>query len=515
MTDNTSSINKRIARNTMLLYVRMLFIMAVTLYTSRIVLQILGVTDFGIYNVVGGVVSIFAFLNSALGSSTQRYISYALGKGDMNDLKNIFTSSVVIHIIIALVILLLAETLGLWLFYTKLNFPEERINAAFWAFQASVLACIINVVSVPYNSLIIAHERMAAFAYISIVEVLFKLLLVFFIAILPFDKLILYAVFILFSGLIIRIIYQIYCQRQFAESRLSRIYDWTQFKGMLSFSGWTLIGMLAWTCQTQGINILLNMFLGPVINAARAIADQVNNAVMQLINNFQLAAKPQIIKYYANNEIQQMNDLVLNICSLSSYLLILCIIPIIINIDYLLYLWLGKYPIETPVFVQIILFQSLTQAIVTPVIMITQATGEMKIPNIYGGLICLITIPMSYILLMTGIAVNIVLLLSIIPLMLKSIIDVYYANKYVGFSISKFYTKVYLKVILIFLGLYSFMFFLKQSIDYNGVKQFLILSTIGVISTILVIFYIGFTNKQRGIILTLIRNKILMNICKR
>ena len=439
MSVNASLINKRIARNTMLLYVRMLLIMAVTLYTSRIVLKILGVTDFGIYNVVGGIVAIFAFLNSALGSSTQRYIAYALGRGDEKELKNIFTSSIVVHVIVALVILLLAETVGLWLFYSKLVIPEERIYAAFWAFQASVFTCFINVISVPYNSLIIAHEKMAAFAYISIVEVLLKLFLVFSISILPFDKLILYAVFILCSGLIIRIIYQIYCQRHFVESKLIRIYDWSQFKGMLSFSGWTLIGMLAWTCQTQGLNILLNIFLGPVINAARAIADQVNNAVMQLINNFQLAAKPQIIKYYANNDIQQMNELVLNVCSLSSYLLIVCIIPISINIDYLLFLWLGEYPKETPVFVQIILFQSLTQAIITPIIMITQATGNMKKPNVYGGIICLLTIPMSYILLEMRVDVVIVLLLSIIPLILKSIVDVYYAHKYVGFSILKFY----------------------------------------------------------------------------
>jgi len=508
MMDNLSSNSKRIAKNTLLLYVRMLLIMAVSLYTSRVVLKILGVTDFGIYNVVGGIVAMFAFLNSALGTSTQRYLSYTLGKGSQNELKNIFTSSVIIHVILSLIIFILAETVGLWLFYEKLIIPQERLNAAFWVFQASILTCIINVISVPYNSLIIAHERMGAFACISIVEVLLKLLLVFLISVISCDKLILYALFVLLTGLIIRVIYQIYCYKQFEEAKLVRIYNWTQFKGMLTFSSWTLIGMLAWTCQTQGLNILLNMFFGPVVNAARGIADQVNSAIMQLINNFQLAAKPQIIKYYANNDIQQMNSLVFNVCSLSSFLLILIIIPVAVNIDFLLFVWLGEYPDYTSVFVKIILLQSFTQVIVAPVVMITQATGKMKMPNIYGGLVSLTTIPLCYVFLRLGFSVEMVVLLSIIPLILKSILDVYYANIYVGFSLSEFYSKVYIKVMLILIGLYCFINQIKQYIELSQIKEFIFLLFISILLSSIVIYFLGLTKEQKNAIVILIRNKI-------
>ena len=499
--------NRRIAQNTMLLYIRMLLIMLVSLYMSRVVLKILGVTDFGIYNIVGGVVSIFAFLNSALGSSTQRYISYALGEGNIVKLKTIFTSSVIIHVFVALLILLLSETIGLWFFYHKLVIPEERLGAAFWAYQASTLTCIINVISVPYNSLIIAHEKMDAYAYISIIEVMLKLLLVFLITVLPFDKLVVYSVLILSVSIITRYIYQLYCRRKFVEAKLVRIEDWRQFKGMLTFSSWTLVGMFAWVCHSQGLNILLNMFFGPIVNAARAIADQVNSAIMQLINNFQLAAKPQIIKCYANNDINKANNLVGNMSLFSSYLLILCMIPVSLNIDYLLSVWLGEYPPMAPVFINIILIQSLSQATVAPVIMISHATGKMKMPNITGGITYMLTIPICYVLLRNGATAEEAVLASLIPVILKSVWDVLYAKKYTGFSMSKFYRTVYFKVFLIAGVVYYFMFLIKKYFIGDGLCEVLFLSFLSMSITLVVVYAIGLQQNQRAIINSFVRDK--------
>ena len=500
--------NKRIAQNTILLYVRMLLIMLVSLYMSRIVLQTLGVTDFGIYNIVGGVVSIFTFLNTALGSSTQRYISYALGKGDINELKNIFTSSVIIHILVALLILLLSETIGLWFFYHKLVIPEERIEAAFWAYQASILTCMVNVISVPYNSLIIAHEKMNAYAYISIIEVVLKLLLVFFIVTIPFDKLVLYSILILIVSVTIRCIYQLYCQKKFVEAKLVHIKNLRQFKGMLTFSGWTLVGMFAWICHSQGLNILLNMFFGPIVNAARAIADQVNTAVMQVVNNFQLAAKPQIIKCYANNDVNKVNNLVGNISLCSSYLLILCMIPILLNIDYLLAIWLGEYPPLTSIFIKIVLIQSLSQAIVAPVIMISHATGKMRMPNIMGGLTYMMTIPLCYILLRNGATAEETVLASLIPIILKSVWDVFYAKKYTGFSMSKFYWTIYFKVYIIAGSIYLFMSMVKNYLQKDGLCEMLLLSFLSVLVTLIIIYTVGLQSEQRAILNSYIRNKL-------
>ena len=309
MTD-TSANNKRIAKNTLLLYIRMLFLMAVSLYTSRVVLQALGVEDFGIYNVVGGVVAMFGFLNAAMSSSTQRYLTFELGRGDMSRLRTVFCTSVNIHALISLVIVLLAETIGLWFFYQKMIIPEERLNAAMWVYQFSVLSSVVMVMNVPYNASIVAHERMSAFAYISILEVLLKLLIVFLLQVVCWDRLAFYAFLVFLVQLGIRFIYGIYCRKHFKETAFRWLWDKVMFREMLSFAGWNLWGNCAGVAFTQGINLLLNMFFGPVVNAARGIAVQVQSAVQQFSLNFQTAVNPQITKSYAVQDYGYMHSLI-------------------------------------------------------------------------------------------------------------------------------------------------------------------------------------------------------------
>lgn len=307
---NTAENNKRIAKNTLLLYIRMMLTMAVSLYTSRVVLNTLGVEDFGIYNVVGGVVAMFGFLNGAMATTTQRYITFELGRNDFKQLKKIFNISVSIHAFISIIILILAETIGLWFLYNKMTIPVERIDAALWAYQGSIISTIILIMSVPYNALIIAHEKMSTFAYISVLEAVLKLLIVYMLLIGDFDKLKLYALLMCCIQLIIRFIYGNYCKRHFPETKFQLYKDLKLFNNMLAFAGWNLWGNCASITFTQGVNILLNIFFGPIVNAARGITTQVQGAVNQFSWNFQTALNPQITKSYASGDYIYMHKLI-------------------------------------------------------------------------------------------------------------------------------------------------------------------------------------------------------------
>lgn len=307
---NNSENNKRIVRNTGMLYIRMLLTMTVSLYTSRVVLNTLGVVDFGIYNVVGGVVLMFSFLNSSMSSATQRFLSIELGKQDYLQLKKVFSMSVNIHAIIAIAIFILAETIGLWFLNARLVIPADRIVAANWVYQFSIFAFMLTIMNVPYNATIIAHERMKVYAYVSIIEVFLKLTIVVVLVFSGFDKLKLYSLLVFVVSIIVWIIYKVYCKRNFHET--SYIYFWEKslYKTLINYAGWNLFGNIAGVTFNQGINIMLNLFFGPTINAARSIAYQINSAVSGFVSNFQIAMNPQIVKSYALEDLKYMHQLI-------------------------------------------------------------------------------------------------------------------------------------------------------------------------------------------------------------
>ena len=350
-----SSTNKRIAKNALLLYFRMLFMMLVSLYTSRVVLATLGVEDFGIYNVVGGVITMFSFFNGAMSSSTQRYITFELGRGDFDQLQKVFQTSVNIHLLVALLILFLGETIGLWFFYEKMVIPASRMTAAFWVYQFSIITMMVMIVSVPYNAAIIAHEKMSIFAYISILEVLLKLGIVYLLYLTRSDKLIMYAALLCATQLLIRIVYGHYCSCHFKEVRYYWGWDLKLFKEMLYFGGWNLWGGFATVLFSQGINILLNMFFGPFVNAARGIAVQVQGAVTQFSTNFQTALNPQITKSYALGDFTYMHSLIFRSSKFTFLLLAVISFPILLETEMILQLWLNMVPAYTVVFVRLML----------------------------------------------------------------------------------------------------------------------------------------------------------------
>lgn len=396
---NTSVNNKRIVKNSIALYFRMLLVIVVTLYTSRMVLHTLGVEDYGIYNVVGGVVVMLGFLNSSLSGAGSRFITFALGKENLDEVGKTFSTFLFIHVLLAVLILVLAETFGLWFVHNKLVMPAERMTAALWVYHASVLAAVVSILSVPYNSLIIAHERMSAFAYISLIEVILKLLIVYLLIYLPIDKLAIYAVLVLLVQVFIRFIYNSYCIRHFVESKEKPRYYPMQFKSIILYASWTLNGNIAVIGYTQGLNILLNLFFGPSVNAARGVAVQVDSAIKQFVAGFQTAVSPQIIKSYASEDLNHMHQLIIALSKYGVYLVLLIVFPLYICINPILHIWLGDVPEHTANFIRIMLLIAVIEPLRGAITSGIHATGDIKKFQIWEGSILLSVVPVAYILL--------------------------------------------------------------------------------------------------------------------
>lgn len=398
MTD-TSQNNKRIAKNTLLLYARMLFLMVISLYTSRVVLNTLGVEDYGINNVVSGFIGMLGFLSGSLGAASSRFITYDLGIGDMSTMKRTFGNIVTIHLLLAVIILIFGETIGLWFVLNKLQIPENRMTAAIWVYQFSIFSFMLSIVSVPYNATIIAHERMKAFAYISIVDAILKLLIVYLLVVIPYDKLIIYAILFFCIQIFDRVVYGVYCYKHFEETKTKLAFNKKLFKEIFSFAVWTMNGNLAVIGYTQGINVLLNMFFGPVVNAARGVAVQVQGVVTGFCNNFQMALNPQLTKSYAQNDLEHMQQLLKVSSKFSFFLLFIISLPLILEAPLVLKWWLGIVPEHTVNFLRLILCSSMLIALSNPLVVSVHATGKIKKFQVIEGTMLLCIVPIAYVLL--------------------------------------------------------------------------------------------------------------------
>lgn len=390
------------AKNAAMLYFRMLLTMTVALYTSRVILQTLGVEDFGIYNVVAGFVTMLGFLHGAMSSATQRFLAFELGQSGEKDVRGIFSMSLNIHILIALFVLLLGETIGLWFVKTQLTIPIDRLYAAEWVFHLALLSFMVTIISVPYNALIIAHEQMGIFAAVSIVDVTLKLLIVFMLGWFGMDKLILYGLLSLSVVFIISMVYRGYCKSRFVESKFRLYWDRRLFNTMLSYTGWNLWGNIAAVMSGQGINVLLNIFFGPSVNAARAIAMQVSAALNSFVQNLQAAVNPQIIKSYAAQDMAYMHKLVCYGAKYNFFVLLLLALPVLNNIELILPIWLEVVPESTSIFVKLVIYIILIDSLSPSLMTAAQATGRIKLYQFVVGGILLINVPASYIVLKMG-----------------------------------------------------------------------------------------------------------------
>ena len=399
---HTSGDSKRIAKNTLLLYGRMALIILISLYTSRVILQTLGVTDYGIYNVVGGVVVMVGFISGSLDGATSRYITFELGLKEKGNPLHIFRCAITIHYILAAIVLLVAETVGLWFVIEKLVIPPTRLTAALWVYQCSILTVVISIISSPYNALIIAHEKMGVFAYISIMEAALKLAIVYLLLAVNIDRLILYAVLLLAVQVGIRFIYSTYCNRSFPEASGRWLWDKRKSREIFNYAGWTLNGSLAVMGYTQGLNILLNLFFGPAVNAARGISAQVQSAVSIFCSNFLTAVRPQVTKSYAQGDLDYMHRLIIYGSKYGFFLILLTAVPILININYILHLWLGEVPAHTATFTSIMILVGMNNALRTPTLMGIHATGDIKKFQIIESSLLLTVVPVAYAFLKWG-----------------------------------------------------------------------------------------------------------------
>lgn len=488
--------NKRIARNTILLYFRMFLTMAISLYTSRVVLNTLGIKDFGIYNVVGGVVMLFSFLNSSMSSATQRFFSYELGKKNFEQLKKVFSMSVNIHAIIAVAIFVLAETLGLWFLNARLNIPHERINAVNWVYQFSILSFIITVLSVPYNATIIAHERMKVYAYVSIVEVCLKLMIVFVLLASGFDKLKMYSMLVFCVTALIWLIYRTYCKRNFTETSYQFFWEKSLYKTLMNYAGWNLFGNVAAVTFNQGINIMLNLFFGPAINAARGIAYQVNSAVNGFVINFQMAMNPQIIKSFASGETKYMHQLIYQGAKYSFFLLFALTLPILLETETILKLWLKIVPEYTLIFTRLVLINVLIDCISGPLMTAAQASGKIRLYQTVVGSLLLLILPLSYLFLTLGFPPQVTLYVSIFISIIALFSRLRIIGPLVNLSIQKFTRHVLVRILLVVL-VSSILPTVVVLCNNSGLIRFLTVCIVSLISITLTIYWIGLRNTEQ------------------
>lgn len=506
--ENTVSDNKRIAKNTMLLYFRMVFIMVISLFTSRINLQSLGVENFGIYNVVGGVVAMFSVFSGSLSVSISRFITFELGKGDKEKLKKVFSTAVSIQILLAIGITILAESVGIWFLNTKMNIPTNKLNAANWVMHFSILAFAINLISVPYNAAIIAHEKMSAFAYVSIFEVVAKLGITYYLFISPFDKLKVYAVLLFVLSIALRMIYSIYCKHHFTECSYHFILDKGLFRQMTGFAGWSMFGLVAYSGYNYGLNILLNLFFGPVVNAARGLAFQVQNAVQGFSNNFQMALNPQIIKSYAQNNLRRMHELIFASSKYSFFLLYFLSLPIIIETPTILSIWLMEVPNHTINFIRLILALITFDSLGSSISIAQQATGKIKTYQVWVGSIMLMIVPIAYLCLKFGANPESTYIVYFSACVIAHIVRIIIIRPVIKLSIKEYFEKVIFKllsvtIVSILLPLTAYILLPKT------VLSFFLVCMLCVIMVTVSIYFFGLEKREKTIVNNKIKDLIL------
>jgi O-antigen/teichoic acid export membrane protein len=485
----------------------MILTMLVSLYTSRVILNTLGVEDYGIYNVVGGVVSMFAFFNSAMSSATQRFLSYEIGKGDFVQLRKTFNATQIIHIGIAVLIFILAETIGLWFVKTYLVIPAERLEAAIWVYHFSVLSFMVSIIQVPYNATIIAHERMNVYAYVSIIEVTLKLLIVFMLTWITFDKLKLYGILYFCVVFIIAVIYRVYTRRNFQESRFEVVKDKKLYKTLISYSGWNLFGALAGIAQGQGVNILLNIYFGPVANASRAIASQIQGGVHSFVSNFQMAVNPQIIKSFAKDEKEYMFSLIMRSAKLSFYLILLISLPILLELNQILEIWLKNVPKYTASFTTLTIILVSFWPLSNPLMMAIQATGKIRTYQLITGLLMILIFPITYFIYEMGYSAETTYFIAIIIEIAALLIRLHLVKKLLNFPALSFVKEIILKNVIIVCLSLTLPLFIRNLMDENLSRLFIVVF-VSIIWNAIIIYCIGLNKPERAIIFKVI-NKIM------
>lgn len=493
----------RITKNTLFLYIRSFFVLLISLYTSRVVLDVLGIEDYGIYNVVGGVVGMLSFLNTSMSAAYQRFYNYEMGQKNLVNLSDLFRSSLAVQFIYAIFIVIIAETLGLWYLDNYLVIPHDRVHAAQVVYHVSVLSFALSTFQAPFTALIIAYEKMGIFAVVSMLDAILKLLIVFLLPIIPGDKLVLYSMLMVIIICFNTGMYLIICKTHFSVCKLSFSWNRANLRKLLSFSTWGAIDSMSYTLKSQGLNILLNIFGGPVVNAARGVSYQILTAVNQFITSFQTAFRPQIIKLYSEGALDSMYKLYYSATKISCYLLWCISLPIILEISYILTLWLGdNVPYYAPSFSRIILLTALVSAYANPTSCIAYATGKIKSFTIFVSGFNLIIIPVAYIFLKLGYGPESAMIVSLVVSILVQLIRIAVVRTLIPFPVRKYITEVVIPTTSVFI-ISSILPIICHICFVHSQLSAIFNCMICVFSVIVVTYFIGLNEEER----TLLKSK--------
>lgn len=505
--------SKKIAKNTIILYIRQILIMIISLYTSRVILRTLGADDYGIYNVVGGFVTMFNVISGAFTVAISRFMAYVIGEGNEKKVGELFSTSLMVQCCMGLLIVFLLATVGVWYVTSIMVLPEGRTDAALWVLVFSTVSFFINLISVPYNALIVAHEHMKAYAYIAIFEAVMKLFVSFAIVISPLDKLIVYSFLTVLTAVIVRFCYSIYCNRNFTGCKFRLKVHKNMLKEMMSFVGWAFLGNGAVVLRDQGTNMILNLFGGTTVNAARGIAQNVNNAVQSFVNNFMQATQPEITKLKATDQLLEMRTLIFRSCRVCYFLMLILSVPLIKNIDYVLEIWLGEVPDYTNLFVVFTLIDSLIAALNNPLLYGVLATGQIKVYEIVMSSLCILSLPINYWLLSLGITPAYVYIVIVLIRFLIMLLLVGQSKTY-GLKWRDFISNVAMRVIVTTVGCIAVAVIVNFSFISIGFLRFLIETGVIVILNGCAIYLVGFSNAERKTIIYVIKTKVWPKIKK-
>ena len=496
----SESRSKRIVKNTLMLYIRMLLLMAVGVFTSRVMLQALGVENYGIYNVVGGFVALFHVLTKSLSSATSRFLNFEMGTGNKEKLRRVFSTTVSIMFLMSVIIAVLAEAIGIWYVNNKMVIPPERLYAANWCFHLSVLSFCFGLITVPYNAAIIAHEKMSVYAYISIFDGIAKLLICYMVMVSPIDRLVMYALLMFAVTFINRSVYQWYCHHHFEECKYQFVLDKPLLKDIFGYTGWNIIGATSAVLRNQGGNVLINLFYGPTVNAARGVANQVLHIVTGFVHNFVVALNPQITQSYASGDRKYMMTLIYQGARLSYFMILLLGLPIFVSTDYLLHLWLKTVPEYSALFAQLTLIFNMVESISNPLITAQLATGKIRNYQIAVGGLQLLVLPVDYVILkwFDGPPQTIFIVATVFSFLCLCV-RLYMLRGMIHLNVPEFIRKVILNVLIVTVVSAILPIAVNHVLSEN-ILNFIIVSTLSLVSASLTILYIGCDSKERGLV---------------
>ena len=504
--------NKRIAKNSIFLYVRSVIVMLVSLYTSRVVLAALGFADHGLYNLVGSVVVMFNMFSATFVSSTQRFLNVALGQDDTEQCCKVFSASINIHFILAGLLLILMETVGLWVLNNQLNIPEERVLAANIVYQLSLTTFVINLISIPYNAVIIANEKMKIFAFISIYEAMSKLIIAFAIKLTHFDKLITYSILLAFLALSVRIFYGFYCKKKFEQYKYRKTIDKSLYRQMLSISGWNFLGSSASILTVSGMGIIINIFTNVVVNSAKGIASQIENVVKQLVDNFMVSIKPQITKSYASNDSEYLKSLVSRGTRFAFILMSALCVPLIIDAENILKLWLYNVPEYATNFVQYTLIYIMIIPFSNVLDTLLLASGKIKQSQIVLSILQLLNLPFACLILYLEMPPYMIYISYILISYVSLIIRLYFVVQY-SCIYPRFYLETIMRPLVVYVAILATLSILvSRAIPFGGIGRFIAIGVITEIVIVILSWFVVLNRNERKKLQLILGNKLNIKI---